>query len=101
MPVLPCHSPAGLPCYAAVYSGTMEELAASCGVPGGLVLGRDTPFSQRLAGRLASASAHSSFSPKRVLPFPGAERVFCGLPPLLDWQSGRCFYRNDELAFSV
>ena len=43
MPVLPCRSPAGLPRYAAGYSGMME-LAASGGVLGGVVLGRGIPF---------------------------------------------------------
>ncbi len=43
MPVLPWRSLAGLPRYAAGYSGMME-LVALCRVPGGVALGRGTPF---------------------------------------------------------
>ena len=65
MPVLPCRSPAGLPRYAAGYSGMME-LAASGGVLGGVVRGRGIPFLQRLPVRVASASAHRYLSPGHV-----------------------------------
>ena len=60
MPVLPCRSPAGLPRYAAGYSGMME-LAASGGVLGGVVLGRGISFTapSRSAG---IGFGHSSLS---------------------------------------
>ena len=61
MPVLPCRSLAGLPRYAAGYSGMME-LAALCGVPDGVVLGRGTPFFTA-----PSRSAGIGFGPRLFL----------------------------------
>ena len=60
MPVLPWRSLAGLPRYAAGYSGMME-LAALCGVPGGVALGRGTPF------KAPSRSAGIGFGPQLSL----------------------------------
>ena len=63
MPVLPWRSLAGLPRYAAGYSGMME-LAALCGVPGGVALGRGTPF------KAPSRSAGIGFGPQLSLFVP-------------------------------
>ena len=60
MPVLPWRSLAGLPRYAAGYSGMME-LAVLCGVPGGVALGRGTPF------KAPSRSAGIGFGPQLSL----------------------------------
>ena len=66
MPVLPWRSLAGLPRYAAGYSGMME-LAALCGVPGGVALGRGTPF------KAPSRSAGIGFGPQLSL----SQRMYC------------------------
>ena len=70
MPVLPWRSLAGLPRYAAGYSGMME-LAALCGVPGGVALGRGTPFKapSRSAGIGFGPQLSLSLSPTLTFPF--------------------------------